>query len=88
MHLVYLVSETLKVSHSTKRMLLRVAARLQEKLGRRVDFDEAIKHLLSSEIRRTEFLDEVVGSIPNVTVEELFEERRRDERRTVRRYRL
>ena len=86
--MVNLVSETLKVSSGTKRMLLRVAARLQEKLGRRVDFEEAIRYLLSSEIRRTELLDEVVGSIPNVTVEELHQERRRDERRTVRRYRL
>lgn len=82
------MSETIKVSSYTKKMILRVASRLQQTLGRRVDFDEAVRYLLSMEGRRPELLEQVVGSIPNLTVEELDEERRKDERRTFRRYDL
>ena len=42
------MSETIKVSRLTKEMLVRVAAKLQERLGRRVDLDEAIRHLMVS----------------------------------------
>lgn len=82
------MSETIKVSAYTKKMILRVASKLQQTLGRRVDFDEAVRYLLSLEARRPELLEQVVGSIPNLTVEELYEERRKDEHRTNRRYGL
>ncbi len=69
------VSETIRVSSCTKKMLLRVASRLQQVLGGRVDFDEAVRYLLSLEGRRPELLEQVVGSVPNLNVEELYAER-------------
>ncbi len=41
------MSQTIRVSKYTKFLLTKFAARLQEKFGRRVDFDEAIRYLLS-----------------------------------------
>lgn len=85
-YLVYQVEDTVKVSRFTKEMLTRVAARLQERLGRRVDLDEAIRHLLSSETRRVGLIDGILGSVREVTTEELHQERRLDERRAKRRH--
>ncbi len=92
--LVYLVfsvsqvSVTIKVSKETKDSLTRVAARLQEKSGKRVDLDEAIQHLLSSNQaeRKPELLDRVFGSVPNLSLKDLRMERRADERRFRRKY--
>lgn len=80
------MSVTIRVSRLTKEMLTRVAARLQERYGRRVDLDEAIRYLLGLEERRPELLESVVGSVPSLSVEELYEERKRDEERARRRY--
>lgn len=80
------VSVTIRISKLTKEMLTRVAARLQERYGRRVDLDEAIRYLLGLEERRPELLESVVGSVPSLSVEELYEERRKDEERARRRY--
>lgn len=84
--MVDFVSATIRISKLTKEMLTRVAARLQEKYGRRVDLDEAIRYLLGLEERRPELLESVVGSVPSLSVEELYEERRKDEERARRRY--
>lgn len=80
------MSVTIRVSKLTKEMLTRVAARLQERYGRRVDLDEAIRYLLGLEERRPELLESVVGSVPSLSLKELYEERRRDEERARRRY--
>ena len=75
------MSSTIKVSKQTKDSLTRVAARLQEKSGKRVDLDEAIQHLLSSSESQEnpELLDRVFRSVPNLSVKDLRSERRLDE---------
>ena len=80
------MSETIKVSKEAKRELLRVAAAIQAREGRRVDLDEAIKHLLRAGRPRPELLDSVFGAVPTLTIEDLQEERRRDERAAERKY--
>jgi hypothetical protein len=85
------VSSTIKVSKETKNSLTKVAARLQEKSGKRVDLDEAIQHLLSasnqSEEKKPELLDKIFGSVPQLSVKDLRSERRLDEQRFRRKYR-
>ena len=80
------MSTTIKVSKSTKERLVRVADKLQERYGRRVGLDEAIRYLLELEERKPELLDSIIGSVPTLSVEELYRERRRDEERVERRY--
>ncbi len=46
------MSETIKVSKETKRSLLKVAAKLQASTRKRIDFDEAIQHLVSLSDKR------------------------------------
>lgn len=82
------MSETIKVSKDTKEMLFRIASRLQARRGRRIDLDEAISHLISLEEAKPELLDETFGCIPELSVEELYEERRIDEARVKRRHGL
>jgi hypothetical protein len=89
-YLVLKVSETIKVSKETKQSLVRLAARLQEKAGKRIDLDEAIQHLISSsQIKemKPELLDGVFGSVPKLSIRDLRSERRLDELRTARKYR-
>ncbi len=80
------MSETIKVSKQTKQSLTRVAARLQEKTGKRVDFDEAIRHLLAKSENKPELLDKIFGSVPRMKTEDLYSERRLDEKRFARRH--
>ena len=80
------MSTTIKVSKSTREKLVRVVAKLQERYGRRVSLDEAIRYLLELEERKPELLDSIIGSVPTLSVEELYRERRRDEERIERRY--
>ena len=75
------MSETIKVSKEAKEQLVRVAAALQAKEGRRVDLDEALRHLLRSGKARPEVLDSLFGAVPGLRLEDLREERERDERR-------
>jgi hypothetical protein len=82
------VSETIKISKEAKEELVKVAADLQAKTGRRVDLDEALKHLIRSGRRRPELLDESFGAVPSLSLDDLYEERRRDERATKRKYGL
>jgi len=84
------VSETIKVSRETKQSLVRVAARLQEKAGKRIDLDEAIQYLISSthvKEGKPEILDEVFGSVPTLSIRDLRSERRLDELMAARKYR-
>lgn len=84
------VSETIRVTRETKEALLRVAARLQERTGRRVDFDGAISHLVSMEDKSPDSFMKFVGSVkgvkPAALLRELAKERRFDELRTKRKY--
>ena len=89
-HTVLPVS-VIRASKSTKVELLRYASELQMKLGRRVDFDEAIAHFLREARRkRPELL--MRACLPAEEAEEalreLYEERRRDEERIARKYGL
>ena len=80
------MSETVKVSRYTKESLVRVAAMLQAKTGKRVDLDEAIGYLLQARARRPELLEKAYGALPQLRVEDLYQERRKDEQRTARRH--
>jgi hypothetical protein len=82
------VSETIKVSKETKRSLIKVAAKLQESTGRKIDFDEAIQHLMSISERRPELLDRVFGSVPALSSTDLIKERRLDDLRAKRKYHI
>lgn len=79
--LVEKVSQTIKVSKFTKILLIRYSARLQERLGRRISFDEAIRYLLLQSDKKPELLFEIFGSVPGISSEDVFRERRLDERR-------
>ncbi|MGI0090641.1 MAG: hypothetical protein ACREBS_02930 [Nitrososphaerales archaeon] len=85
------MSETIRVTRQTKEALLRVAARLQERKGRRVDFDEAINHLVTLEgSRGPDSFMKFVGSVKGIKGadlrSELAKERRLDELRAKRKY--
>lgn len=80
------MSSTIKVTKQTKEMLVRFAATLQKRYGRRVDLDEAIRHLLLRQEKKPEVLDSIIGSVPMISTEELYEERRLDEEKRARRY--
>ena len=82
------MSETIKVSKQTKQSLIKIAARLQEDTGRRIDFDEAIQHIMSLTEKRPDLLNKVFGSVPKLNIQDLYNERRLDELRTKRKYRI
>ena len=82
------MSETIKVSKTTKASLLRVAASLQARKGKRVDLDEAIEHLLRTRITNRQLLEKVWRAVPELSVRELYEERKRDEGRAARKFGL
>ena len=83
------MSDTIKVSKETKQSLIRIAARLQENTGKRVDFDETIQHLMSlTGDKKPDLLDKVFGSVPALRTRDLYEERRLDKRRAKRKYRI
>jgi hypothetical protein len=68
--------------------LIKIAARLQEDKGKRVDF-EAIQYLMSSSSeKRPDLLDKVFGSVPKLKVQDLYKERNLDELRAKRKYRV
>lgn len=79
----------IRVSESTKRELLRYAAELQAKLGRKVSLDEAIANLLrEAKGKRPDLLLMACSPVPlpEEVIEELYRERRRDEERAKRKY--
>jgi len=79
----------IRVSESTKRELIKFIARLEMKLGRRVSMDEAIRFLLFGKTKRPELLEVACSPINGKNlVEELYEERRKDEERISRKYSL
>jgi len=84
-----LVMSTISVKEDVKEDLLRYASELQMKMGRRVDFNEAIRFLLMERRRHPSLLSE--ACTPAAGAEEakraLMEERRLDEERAERRLR-
>jgi hypothetical protein len=82
------VSETIKVTKNTKETLFKIASHLQARKGRRVNLDETINYLVDLKDKRPDLLTQVFGSIPELTIQELYTERKIDERRTERRHGL
>ena len=74
---------TISVSEEVKRRLLAIASELQIKLGRRVDFDEALRYLLDEREKKPWLLDEACKPLPKVeeALNELYRERKLDEER-------
>ena len=74
---------TIAVSEEVKRELLKFVSELQIKLGRRVDFDEAIRFLLARSKKKNQRLlleactPTKIGA--DETLKELYMERKRDE---------
>lgn len=81
---------TIAVTDDVKEMLLRVASELQLKFGRKVDLNDAIRYLATNKGRKPELLEIVTKPVHgfNEAYKELIEERRRDERRANRKYRV
>ncbi|MGQ4915244.1 MAG: hypothetical protein ACP6IU_10965 [Candidatus Asgardarchaeia archaeon] len=80
---------TIAIKEETKRELLKFVSELQIKLGRRVDFDEAIKFLLFSRRKKNPELllkATIKGVDAKKALDELRKERRADEERIKRRY--
>ena len=83
------MTTTIAVSDEVKERLLRVASQLQIRFGRRVDFDEAIRYLLSERerVKDPRLLEEACRPVPDAeevareAVDELYRERRLDEER-------
>ncbi|MGQ4833841.1 MAG: hypothetical protein ACP6IS_08085 [Candidatus Asgardarchaeia archaeon] len=75
---------TIAIKEETKRELLKFVSELQIKLGRRIDFDEAIRFLLMyRRKRKPRLLIEACTPMENVeeVLKELYEERKIDEKR-------
>lgn len=73
---------TITISKQTKAELLREAAKLQLRLGRRVDLEDVILHLILESRKRAELLEEACKPVEGVTAEvvlrELLAERKRE----------
>jgi len=80
---------TISIKEDVKEELLRFASELQIRLKRRVDYNEAIRHLLMRRRRRPALLKEACAPIPGAedARRALVEERRSDEGRSERRLR-
>ncbi len=72
---------TIMVRDEVKKDLLKYATELQLKLGHRVDYNEAIKHLLMDRCKHPALLEEACKPIPGAdeAIAELMAERRRDD---------
>ncbi|MEM2906249.1 MAG: VapB-type antitoxin [Candidatus Bathyarchaeia archaeon] len=81
---------TISITDDVKRELLKVAAELQLRRGRRVDLNEAVRYLVTQRRRKNpELLKEACGSLDDAreAIAELLAERRLDEERTERKTR-
>ncbi len=73
------MSETIRISKEVKRELIKIMGELQIERGEKVDFNDLIEFLLSLYRRKNpEILRSLVGSLPNLSVEELEEERMKE----------
>lgn len=78
---------TISIKEDVKEELLRFASQLQIKLGRRIDYNEAIRHLLRQRRKHPTLLKEACTPMPGAddARRALVEERRRDDKRAERR---
>lgn len=74
---------TISVTDDVKKKLLKLASELQIKVGRRVNFNEAIQFLIREREKNPQLLDEATRPTPKVeeALEELYAERKLDEKR-------
>ena len=74
---------TISVSEDVKRELLKFASELQMKLGRRVDFDEAIRFLLMYRRKKNPrlLIEACTSGDVEDALKELYKERKVDERK-------
>jgi len=79
---------TIAVTDDVKEQLLRIASELQLKLGRKVDLNDAITFLLTKESKKPDLLEAACKPTTGFreAYRELIEERRKDEKRTSRKY--
>jgi predicted CopG family antitoxin len=72
---------TIAVDDEVRDELLRISAELQLKLGHRVNYNDVIRYLIESRLKRPELLERAVvrGQDSETHQRELHEERRRDE---------
>jgi predicted CopG family antitoxin len=72
---------TIAVDDDVRDELLKISAELQLKLGRRVNYNDVLKYLIESRAKRPELLDRAVvkGLDSERLIQELHEERKRDE---------
>jgi predicted CopG family antitoxin len=72
---------TIAVDDDVRDELLRISAELQLKLGHRVNYNDVIRYLIESRLKRPELLERAVvrGQDSETLQRELHEERRRDE---------
>ena len=72
---------TISVTEDVKQKLLKVASKLQLKLGRRVDLNEALSFLVDEREKNVQLLEEACKPIIGAkeALEELQTERKHDE---------
>jgi len=77
------VMTTISVTDDIKQKLLRIASKLQIKLGRRVDLNEALRFIINEKERKPHLLDEACKPLTDAeeTLKELYTERKLDEER-------
>jgi hypothetical protein len=74
---------TISVTEEVKQKLLKIASKLQIKLGRRVDLDEALQYLLSEREKKPWLLEKACKPLSGgeEMLDELYRERKFDEER-------
>jgi hypothetical protein len=84
---------TISVTGDVKEKLFKIATELQAKLGRRVDLNETMDYLIFHAEKRPDLLEKATRPLPSSlhataksAYSELISERRKDERRSARRY--
>ena len=77
------VMTTISVTDDVKQKLLRIASKLQIKLGHRVDLNEALRYIINEKERKPHLLDEACKPLTDAeeTLNELYAERKLDEER-------
>lgn len=84
------MTTTVSITEEVREKLVKIAADLQMKKGKRVDLNEAIDYLISRSEIRLDLLERawrpIEGSNFESAYNELMKERRKDEERTKRRY--
>jgi hypothetical protein len=81
-NVIIIIMTTIAISETTRKELLRFASELQIKLGRKVNYDEALKHILfHNKSLKPDLLKEACKEHPEVNeiILSLYEERKRDE---------